>query len=519
MPSSTVPRSQPTTAKTRTPTTRRHAQSIDYADEPAAPPPSKKPPASSSAARKKRVCEDTPEPDEHTPPPPPTKKARSSSEVPRDSSSPTPETPSRSSSPVQTDGMSLDEWLELIHTLDGKASKTTRIKNNYEAIYHTCRNMVRKMGHFARFERVIRTGIKYIDTPLAEQPWAQSTKYDTAMEDRTMWEVLMSDFPGFATHIKHLHGDHEGVKLLSRFLTTTLSKTRSDDILRMENNDNFLRTCKIPNSKYKLSKKSHRGYKNTTMARRLIPPQWIPQFDADPQTMTRKLKDGETAPLPGDLPSCLWDLDQFTEQDTMAGLLYGSDVRGAYKLLYTGPESAIENYNKSGKGQPSIAQKYGITTVTIHSIVYVALLVRHFWSTQGVWKATDGKFSYPRMARLLLSACMRNPKYMHNLINDYTHDVFGNISAYLDVDPEDDPNSTFGLLMLGPNELDDSAGAFYQYFYGESEESDAVQAPGDAEPEMAEEGDFESADDADAHPDEAESNAISNGDAKANAHD
>lgn len=57
-------------------------------------------------------------------------------------------------------------------TICAEYSKAMRIELNYESVYQACRSMVRKMGHFARFERVIRTGLRYINTPFAEQPWA-----------------------------------------------------------------------------------------------------------------------------------------------------------------------------------------------------------------------------------------------------------------------------------------------------------------------------------------------------------
>ena len=50
-------------------------------------------------------------------------------------------------------------------------SEKKRIKAGFQDLYVQMREAVRNTGHFVRFERVLRQGIKYYGVPLEDQPW------------------------------------------------------------------------------------------------------------------------------------------------------------------------------------------------------------------------------------------------------------------------------------------------------------------------------------------------------------
>ena len=109
--------------------------------------------------------------------------------------------------------------------------------------------------------------------------------------------------------------------------------------------------------------------------------------------MQQAIQDGDRLLYSGHLPSFLWHMDDYNRAKPIEGFLLGKmlqmvcaflhsaicshqDVmRQAYQLVFTGPNSIYWDDMDGGKGQPSLAKKYGIQRATIESIIYVACLV------------------------------------------------------------------------------------------------------------------------------------------------
>ncbi|KAI0738552.1 hypothetical protein C8Q80DRAFT_1124700 [Daedaleopsis nitida] len=357
------------------------------------------------------------------------------------------------------------EWIKTMSKLRPQSTLDQRKQDGYQTWYEESRETVRNVGHFVLFERVLRNGLKHWQTPLQEQPWTctprKSQGYDSDVEDMLIFEILLKRFKGLVDHVEELSKYPEVIKKIAAFLDAVLSRTRSDDLARL-NLSFFAHIDGVTNPEIY---KTICGFKDVILGRELIPPEYIEKYDEDAESFCAKILSGKIFYKSGCLPSFLIDLDKYNPNEPVDGFLRGNTLTNAIVLIYNGPGALAEfkgKHSKSKKGQRSIAKKYGVTDLTVEAVIYVAGLVQHVLCTPAEWNEKDGSYDIAQMTRKIKNMCLRNPTRMRKIMSWYSVLLFGKTDNSIVVNEDTENRTTYARMMAWEgNEIPDEPGAYY----------------------------------------------------------
>ncbi|GBE77723.1 hypothetical protein SCP_0106050 [Sparassis crispa] len=268
----------------------------------------------------------------------------------------------------------------------GKVDKGNRTLMTY---HRGARYIPRGIGPFVNPMQAIQLGLR------AYQHVENSDDNDDNMDDNDLpeelsenqrqeleyaYKAILDIIPGLKVDIDLFEEDPSAVHILANYLDAHLRSTRSDDIAslkaRMINYIPRLDGYPILNSD---DPKWERGFVSITTGRQLCSQILLQEFDEDPVSFCRRVRDGETRILSDDYPSFLYDQAEYDPDELDAGLLKGPLLVACFKSLFTGPRT-VKNTGSGkqrGPGRPPLAQIYQLSQVSSRNLAYVAVLV-HF---------------------------------------------------------------------------------------------------------------------------------------------
>ncbi|OSC99225.1 hypothetical protein PYCCODRAFT_1480083 [Trametes coccinea BRFM310] len=313
--------------------------------------------------------------------------------------------------------------------LDHRAQFITRAANNYEHLYEAARLLPRLVGPFVNYDRVLTAGLLREGTYTAEDPEQAEKIFNDYYEVLCYFSTICDHFPGFRKHTDYLRQHHDLVIRIAQFMHTVAGKARGDDANRVKSH--IYRVAQWHKIDAKLAHKNERGFKHLHTGRLLCPVTLLDEFDADPEWFCRAVRDlhDDRPWVTGDdWPLFLYDMDEYNPNDFKAGFLKGPLVLLCFKVVFTGPGSAMPSEERGAtkaKGKPPVIRNFDdpADSITFFAIVYVACLTRFVLNSQLEWSDDDGDFKGLEFVRSILTIALRNPAWKDTVVEWYTRRV------------------------------------------------------------------------------------------------
>ncbi|KAI0704525.1 hypothetical protein C8T65DRAFT_741076 [Cerioporus squamosus] len=402
--------------------------------KPSTPPKSSEPPESPKKKKKKakaKAKEPTPPPEdgseeedeedeEDKPAPKPQKRGRGSSR----SSPPPAKKPRPSSEPPALKPVGA-AWGKAMYALDPTANEQTRISQKFEKLYMAVR-LITRLGSLAtNYLNVIVSGITTYGVPDELHPVWDCKTYNDIAESYLHFPLFLEWFPNIEPNIDWLHENPDVVSRLADFVEKVAIKVRGDDLARLR--PMIIKLARIPNVDNVLDSKANRGWESPLTGELLVPVRFLARFRKDPAAFCRLAKKGEIHIFSGDWPVLLYDMQKYKAGDFKTGLLQSPVLEAAFRLLFISKTFAEGNdVDQGGKGQPPIAKKYGMKSVTLGSIIYTAVLARSCLTSFSEWKENDGLFwNCHEFAVSLFEFAYLNADWCDELLAWWTKRMFG----------------------------------------------------------------------------------------------
>ncbi|KZT66649.1 hypothetical protein DAEQUDRAFT_730060 [Daedalea quercina L-15889] len=191
--------------------------------------------------------------------------------------------------------------------------------------------------------------------------------------------------------LPHLTKNPDHIKTVGAFLKNAQNSARSDDISRLR--DHIIKYIyeaegiQMPDSGLE---KSRRGWNCEATARMLCPRDLRDEFDADPTSFCRDVRNGQRFVDHDDWPTLVYSATEYDTSKIEYGLLKSPFLVNCWKTIFQGPNSVRATSSKKG-GRSTLAQAYEIKQVDEYSIIYTTILAR-FLLSSGTWDANDGPF-------------------------------------------------------------------------------------------------------------------------------
>ncbi|KAI0741836.1 hypothetical protein C8Q80DRAFT_1123614 [Daedaleopsis nitida] len=303
----------------------------------------------------------------------------------------------------------------------------TMLANGYKHLYDGVRNIMRLCGgDTANYANIISKGIELYDIDLKNpaHPYWACEDYDDIAEATLLFPIFVRHFPGLERHIDYLAVNNTVVQKLANFCTQVAKKSRGDDIGRVKRD--LYKIAQWDDSR--LSVKSNRGYKSPITGKLLTPPRLLGRFEANPTEFCRLVCKGHIKILSEDWPLLLYDMLLFRKGQQKPGLLKNELLIEMGKSMFTGFSSTDVGAAEasSGKGQPSVAHKHGMTSLNIHAILYVITLVRFSVTSHGSWEPKEGKlWDVKIFMQNILTFAHNNADWVDDIEGWWTKQIFG----------------------------------------------------------------------------------------------
>ncbi|OSC97464.1 hypothetical protein PYCCODRAFT_1471769, partial [Trametes coccinea BRFM310] len=235
----------------------------------------------------------------------------------------------------------------------------------------------------------------------------------------------------------------------------------------------------------KLQQKSERGFNHTITGRLLCPVTLLGKFDEDPPTFCRGLRDltADREWVTGDdWPSFLYDMQEHEPGQVKTGLLKSKLLLDCYKLIFTGPASALPELAPGGhnkaKGKPPVINKFETPSesITIYAIIYIACLTRHALNTHSDWADDDGDFKGIIFVRTLLTTAIRDPEWRREICAWYKRRVLDQPDGR-----EPPPNRQTAYSMMMREAIHEPQSQYDQEEPEQPEEQEADSSPAEGD--------------------------------------
>ncbi|KAH9015649.1 hypothetical protein EDB84DRAFT_1567627 [Lactarius hengduanensis] len=176
-----------------------------------------------------------------------------------------------------------------------------------------------------------------------------------------------------------------------------------------------------------LDSKSDRGFNHDDLGRMIIPIDYLEAYNLDPADVVEKINDVDeeyrvTAEL---MPAFLYDdPDFYNPDDLLEGLMRGYFLVRCFRAIFLGAGSAMEEPSTTTKSvRVGLVKKYGMTTVTVPSLVYTA--ARFSISSQQTWSCKEGPFDYDAFSETLFGLFEVDKNWTQETISWWNLHVFG----------------------------------------------------------------------------------------------
>lgn len=291
--------------------------------------------------------------------------------------------------------------------------KKKKSMSDYEKLRHDGRWLFRALGPFIDLSYIIHAGMRLPDDdnePVLAREDAESTDIiserlskltaEQRHKIRTQYHELLRlvfDLKGF---LQVFDQEEDVFDKIVNLLDSAAAQGRNDDTARLKAMTlTFMPAPVLTDMPESLlnsaAAKQERGWHHLRTARMLCPMALLSEFDSDPNTFSRKVRDGEIA-ISGDaFPLFLYDLSAFDPDDDEAGLLRGEILLKGARAVFSGPRSADKTTpGRETGGRDPLVDIYSDRwlEVTPENIAYIAVLTRFSLSSQQTWTAADGNF-------------------------------------------------------------------------------------------------------------------------------
>ncbi|KAI0737572.1 hypothetical protein C8Q80DRAFT_1276327 [Daedaleopsis nitida] len=299
------------------------------------------------------------------------------------------------------------------------------LDNGYKHLYDEVRNITRLCGgDSANYANVISKGIALSDFDRDDPDHPSAKEYDTTVEAYTLFPMFVEFFPAFEEHIDFLADNDFLVQKIAKFCTTVAKKSRTDDLARVK--DHLFVVAKFEDAK--LATKLNRGFNHVESAKMILPPPHLAKFLEDSTEFCRLVKISEIELFSEDWPMFMYDMALYREGQQKPGFLKSHFLVNMVKTVFTSFSSTdcADPGTSSGKGQPTVAQKHGMTKITIHAVLYVAVLCRSALTSYGSWSEQDGdKWNVKDFIHNILTFMHQNADWVDDLTRWWNEKVFG----------------------------------------------------------------------------------------------
>ncbi|KAJ8074271.1 hypothetical protein PM082_012581 [Marasmius tenuissimus] len=153
--------------------------------------------------------------------------------------------------------------------------------------------------------------------------------------------------------------------------------------------------------------KNQRGTNHKQIARVMIPPEFVAEFNADPDAFLAKLENGQIKCRAHDLGLCLYKNGVYDKSDPEDGLFRSLFLVLIWKFIYMGPEAAAMHSVMFTPGEePSTsrgqAAKHGLLEPTKDTIAYAVVHGIHAIGMSGYWRKGQNGMLNSQLHRAVL---------------------------------------------------------------------------------------------------------------------
>ncbi|KAI0722798.1 hypothetical protein C8Q76DRAFT_691456 [Earliella scabrosa] len=332
--------------------------------------------------------------------------------------------------PDQADG--LYEASFLLTTL---TSEDTRIAQGFQHIYDWVRLIVRLCGPMVDWDSLLAIGIRLYPRDPDEDdlhPYWDCEKYDATTTATDLFPWIVEYFPKLAEHVEYLAEHADLVAKISSFCSSVSAKTRGDDIGRIKDR---LEDLVFFEDRTLYKDKASRGWEHNETAQLLMPMGMLEEWGNDIPGFRRRVKDGQIKIVSGDWPVLFYDLKMRKPDLKTPGFLRSQELLAAARTIFTSQTTALSGAPilGRGRGQPSIACKYRVQKITLHAVVYVAVLLRFVLTSYSTWQTFDGNdWDASEFAYSILNFGFNNSTWVEELMAWWNRELFGAANGQTD---------------------------------------------------------------------------------------
>ncbi|TBU39472.1 hypothetical protein BD309DRAFT_872238, partial [Dichomitus squalens] len=333
------------------------------------------------------------------------------------------------SSPVQpkNPGWVLQAW-----NCNASADDEARRALGIEQMYDAARQIGRCSTEYPDQVRALTYGVIFRGFEPEDRPDYQIGYYSEDVEARLVYLVWAAYFPELEDHLNYLAMNPALILHLGQYVNTIAGKVRSDDLGRL--NANIISYSNLDDPNNILKRHSNRGFEDSRTGRLLCPVRYLDDFEAEPARVCSIFRNHLRKLFSYDFPSFMTDLSMMDPEDRETGFLRGPLLVTYYKAIFCGRSSVYGEV--STRGQQSVAVKYNMGEVNLHSIIYVALLARSALGSDAVWSDGDGKHWRARLfVHAVMDLAYKSPSWSQATIAWWNKQIFG-------IDEDDNDSET-----------------------------------------------------------------------------
>ncbi|TBU42745.1 hypothetical protein BD309DRAFT_865625 [Dichomitus squalens] len=313
-------------------------------------------------------------------------------------------------------------WVVQAWNCNASANDKLRHSNGTEQMYDAARQIGRCSTEYPDQTRALTYGVIFRGFDAENRPDYCSDRYNDDVEARMIFLVWLRYFPELEDHLVYLAANPALILHLGNYVKAIAGRVRSDDLGRL--NGSIVSYSMLEDPKNTLQRHSNRGFEDPRTGRLLCPVRILEEFEANPAHICSLYRDHIYKISSYDFPSFMTDLSLADPDDREAGFLRGPLLVSYYKAVFLGRSSVYSE--PSSRGQPSVAVKYGMTEVNLHSIAYVTLLARSALGSDPVWRDADGKsWLAPSFLHAIMDLVCRSPSWKQSTIDWWNKQIFG----------------------------------------------------------------------------------------------
>ncbi|THH07281.1 hypothetical protein EW146_g9367, partial [Bondarzewia mesenterica] len=225
-----------------------------------------------------------------------------------------------------------------------------------------------------------------------------------------IYKAILNKIPTFQSHLQAFEKRPEDLEELAKIMNKAHSGARGEDIGSLQ--DSILElTARIigapsltPIISPSSSKADTRGFKHPQLAVLLMPADLLME-------VLQKLLDGQIQVTAADLPTFLYEGEDFDPNDPEKGLLRGELVVRVWQHIFQSLSAGLKHNvgNKSTRTKAGQAKLNDLVEVTPRTIAYAALMTHWALCSSDDWRIEDTEFMREDFFKIIVDLFAQNP--------------------------------------------------------------------------------------------------------------